>query len=185
MSDLKRRPSNKKPPKYPSAREALKHRREFLALLAKGALGVGMLGMLGCDEDGKEYEIAGGLKAPDYDTVDVVDDVPVPGGIQAPEDTTDTWYDSGVGPMPDDTYDTYDTKDTNDTNDWSVAGDLGVDIKDNVDIEDIGTDFIPDGLPPMPDLVDEDSCTVQPDVGDDINIPLPGEAPMPDVIEPE
>ena len=173
MSDLKRRPSRKKTPRYPAAREALKHRREFLALLAKGALGVGVLGLgaAACDSDGKPYEIAGGLKAPD--TIDTIgDDVPVPGGIRAPDVVdTQTWDSSGIQPMPD----TIDTQD-----DWAAPGGP----MPGPDIVDIGHDFAPDGLPPMPDVVDPDGCTIPTDVEGDF-APLPGEAPMPDVIDPE
>ncbi len=164
MSDLKRKPSKKKPPQYPAAREVLSHRRDFLALLAKGALGAGVLGLIGCDGADDPYQIAGGLKAPD--AVDIVDDamadVPVPGGIQAPD--TQVWDSSGTAPLPD-------------TQTWDSGGIAP-------DVQDVSTDFIPDGLPPMPDVVDKDSCTVPNDVEDDF-VPLPGEAPMPDVIEQE
>jgi hypothetical protein len=171
MSDLKRKPSKKKPPRYPAAREALSHRREFLALLAKGALGASVLGLIGCDGADDPFQIAGGLKAPD--AVDVVDDamadVPVPGGIQAPD--TQTWDSGGVAPLPD-------TQD----DEWTVDGTDSFPAP--LDATDIGNDFIPDGLPPMPDVVDKDSCTVPSDIEGDF-VPLPGEAPMPDTIDPE
>ncbi len=171
MSDLKRKPSKKAPPKYPAAREALSHRREFLALLAKGALGAGVLGLIGCDGADDPYQIAGGLKAPD--AVDIVDDamsdVPVPGGIQAPD--TQTWDSGGVAPLPD-TQDVVEDK-------YQVAGDLPIpDVHDTYDWDG------PAGVPPLPDTVDKDTCTVPTDVEDDF-VPLPGEAPMPDVIEQE
>ena len=155
MSDLKRRPSKKKTPRYPAAREALKHRREFLALLAKGALGVGVLGLgaAACDSDGKPYEIAGGLKAPD--TIDTIgDDVPVPGGIRAPDvvDVEETYYTDGVIVPPKEVS-------SGETHSWDTAG-------------------------VMPDVVDKDSCTVPTDVEGDF-APLPGEAPMPDTIDVE
>ena len=70
MSDLKRRPSRKTTPGYPAADEVMRQRREFLALVAKGALGVGVLGVFGCDAAKEPYELAGLLKAPD-----VVEDV--------------------------------------------------------------------------------------------------------------
>jgi hypothetical protein len=172
MSDLKRRPSRKKTPRYPAAREALEHRREFLALLAKGALGAGMLGLIGCDGANDPHNLGGVVVLPE-DVVDVMDDVPVPGGIQAPDTVdTQTWDSSGIQPMPD----VVDARD-----DWVAPGGP----MPGPDVTDIGQDFIPDGLPPMPDVVDKDSCTVPTDVEGDGFVPLPGEAPMPDTVDPD
>ena len=151
MSELRRKRGARASAKYPDAKEFFRRRREFLALVTKGALGASMFGLIGCDSDGKPYEIAGGLKAPD--TIDTIgDDVPVPGGIRAPDvvDVEETYYTDGVIVPPKEVS-------SGETHSWDTAGVMpDVVDKDSCTVPtDVEGDFAPlPGEAPMPDTID-------------------------------
>ncbi len=128
----------------------MKRRREFLALLAKGALGVGVLGVMGCDSGGGgQAPVHPGLDTQPKDTLDTAGVDWVTGGVDmGPElpNLEDTVEDARLGGLPD-------LPDTPET--WDLSGiDTGPtepDLKDAIE----GHDWTgPAGVPPMPDTID-------------------------------
>ena len=99
MTEIRRRRGRKASPGYPDAKEFLRRRREFLALLAKGALGAGVFGLIGCDS-GSGETLAGVQRVP-VDTYDTVEDVVYPGNMDVP-DPEETWDSGGIQPPPPD-----------------------------------------------------------------------------------
>ncbi|MFH1531250.1 MAG: hypothetical protein ABIK09_11040 [Pseudomonadota bacterium] len=179
MTDIKRRRGRKAPPSYPDAKEFLRRRREFLALLAKGALGAGVLGLMGCDSGGGDNVAYPGGVEGSLDSFDVVEDAVYPGGLADIPNPEDTWDSSGIAP---------EVPDVPDADDTYFVTDGMPPIPDDVTLEDVKDtqDWDgPAGVPPMPDTIDKDTCILPADVENDGFGPLPGEAPMPDTIDSE
>jgi len=185
MADLKRRPGTREATKYPNAKEFVHHRREFIALLAKGALGASVLGVMGCN--------TGDSGAGDGPALPDVSDVAYPGGMEVPPDTHLPGDDTVVAP---DVVDVVEDE-------WTTAGvDMGPELPD---LKDAGTDqeYVIDGIPSMPDEVstgdltdihDWDGPAGVPPMPDTIDAvedvedefpPLAGVPRMPDTVEPE
>jgi hypothetical protein len=145
VDDLKRTRGARSSTNYPDAKEFLRRRREFLALLAKGTLGIGVAGVLGCDPGGGgagDDAVLGGTDTRPQDSWTT-------GGVDmGPEepDLTDTVDDARLGGLPD-------LPDPPET--WDLSGiDTGPaepDLEDAVDTHEWDG---PAGVPPMPDTVD-------------------------------
>ncbi|MFH1531251.1 MAG: hypothetical protein ABIK09_11045 [Pseudomonadota bacterium] len=175
MSDTtlkRRRATTKATPGYPSADEVGQDRRRFLHLVAKGLLGVSVLGLARCNpgagdpilKDGftgdvlepDEWVTAG--VAPPPDTVDDVYDPDwnIQGGITAPdavEDLNDEDWALGGAPRPPDTVDTL--EDVVDS-DYQIGGVVALDVQapDTCTIEDVEGEFPPLlGDMPAPDVI--------------------------------
>jgi len=161
MSDLKRRPSNKQTPEYPAAKEVLRNRREFMALVAKVVAVAAVPGFTaGCmgvapdrmpvepgpdtveDVEGEFPELLGDMPAPDTCTLqDVEDEFPPLAGEPIMPDT----------------------------------------IKPH-DVKDIEGEFPPlAGDEPMPDTIDPADVVEAQDVEDEFP-PLAGGIRMPDAV---
>ena len=157
MSELKRRRGARSAVRFPDAQEALKRRREFLALLGKAVLGAGVLGtgLLRCDSGG------GAMVMPDMieDAADVVEDAHI-------------WDSSGIAPPPPDTVDSVgpDLKDVV-PDEIHIQGDLPrPPLPDTIQKdtcpypEDVEGDGVPlPGEAPMPDTIEHEDVHEQED----------------------
>ncbi|MBM4370723.1 MAG: hypothetical protein FJ098_03670 [Deltaproteobacteria bacterium] len=164
---MKRRPGRRAPVPYMDAREFLRHRRDFLSLLGKGALGAGVLGLAACDsgsgEGGDSFQLMGALPPPD--AADAVPDVPT--------------FDSS-GALPD-------LKDVTPGETGWVTDGIPSNPPELPDLKDVQSWEGPAGVPPLPDTVQletlqKDTCT--PGDAEGEFPPLAGVPVMPDTLQP-
>ena len=128
---MRRRRGTKALANYPDAKEFFRRRREFIALLSKGALGIGVVGVIGCDSasddgwtiPGKDVQaeepkdtwttMGDDTRLREPDLSDTVDDARL-GGLPDLPDPPETWDLSGADTGPAEP----DLKDTIDTHEW-------------------------------------------------------------------
>ena len=165
MSDLplKRKKANSKPaPSYPSADEVTKDRRRFLGVVAKGLLGVSVLGLARCNMGAPEPILQGDAAA------DVLE--------------SDEWTTAGIAPPPDTVDDVYAPDDVYDP-DWNIQG--GAPAPDSVQPLDtyVEEDWGLGGVARPPDTQAPDTYVTE-DVEDEFP-PLLGDMPAPDIVTHE
>ncbi len=162
MSDtpLKRRKATAKTaPSYPSADDVTRDRRRFLRVVAKGFLGVSVLGLARCNMNAPEPILKADSAA------DILE--------------SDEWVTAGIAPPPDSVDDVYEPEDVYDP-DWNIQGGIAApDTVDNIDtVEDlVDNDYQLGGLVAL-DVQAPDTCTVK-DVEDEFP-PLLGDMPAPE-----
>jgi len=170
---LKRKKAGQKTsPGYPTADEIGQDQRHFLRVVAKGLLGVGVLGLAACDADAPTLVTQGDA------ALDVLDhDEWITGGIAPPPDTVEDVYDpdwniQGGAPMPDTVEDLHEE-------DWALGG--APRPPDTIDtLEDVvDTDYQLGGVVAI-DVQAPDTCTPE-DVEGEFP-PLMGDMPAPDVV---